>query len=75
MIGGACLVGFGLLLGLAVATPLIVWWLEIKRESTEISKREQVNRNNRAFYRAIGEKFYPHRNADGSLSHFRVSDS
>jgi len=70
VIPGASLVGLGMVVGLAVATPLMVWWLDRKGARAEISKRDQVNRNNRAFYGAIGEKWYPHRNEDGTTSHY-----
>lgn len=51
-------------------TMLFVAWSDERIKRRAISKRDAANLRNRAFYGAIGEKWYPHRNEDGSVSHY-----
>jgi hypothetical protein len=67
---GASLVGIGLVVGLAALMAFGAWWTDRKVPDFHQRQRDIVNVRNKAFYGAIGEKWYPHRNADGTTSHF-----
>lgn len=67
---GAAMIGIGLVVGLAFTAPIYAAWAERKMRETEEARLNRINHKTRLFYGAIGEKWYPHRNADGTISHF-----
>ena len=63
------MIGVGLVVGLAASVFPFVWWVDRKREQVQISELARKNAKTKAFYRSIGERWYPHRNEDGTTCH------
>jgi hypothetical protein len=60
----------GLTVGLALSVFWWVWWADRKMAQVRVSQLARKNAKTKAFYRAIGERWYPHRNEDGTISHY-----